>query len=190
MHEITKDFSFCYSHRVWSQTVDDEFTCGRRPKCRHIHGHEGNVSITLDGDIQEDGMLLDFTWLQWFKHWIDEYVDHKFIVDVNDPLLDEIVGLDDPHRIMTYTQQLPLTEGAGNLPAFRFDPQDEDSLGPVLCGFVFVQFIPTSENLAAWVADIVAHKLSDRFSGHIYSVTVEWQETPTSVAKYTRSLNG
>ena len=42
MHwKISKEFEFCYGHRVWSQTLNTEFSLDGCLKCRHLHGHQG-----------------------------------------------------------------------------------------------------------------------------------------------------
>ena len=46
--EISKEFDFCYGHRVWSQTLNIDFSLDACLKCRHIHGHEGKVIVYLE----------------------------------------------------------------------------------------------------------------------------------------------
>ena len=48
MHwKISKEFEFCYGHRVWSQTLDTEFSLDGCLKCRHLHGHQGKILVYL-----------------------------------------------------------------------------------------------------------------------------------------------
>ena len=46
---ISKDFNLCYGHRVWTQLLKESH-CAKGDsscKCKHLHGHEGKVTISL-----------------------------------------------------------------------------------------------------------------------------------------------
>ena len=76
---IDKQFSFCYSHRVWSQELKEDFcaTGDNQCKCRHWHGHEGLVHVFLEGDTLERGMVTDFKHLGWLKNFLDDQVNDQ-----------------------------------------------------------------------------------------------------------------
>ena len=94
MHwKISKEFDFCYGHRVWSQTLNPEFSLDSCLKCRHLHGHQGKILVYLEADELHNGMVTDFKHLNWFKQFIDDVLDHKFILDVNDPLFSTLLPL-------------------------------------------------------------------------------------------------
>jgi len=86
---IDKSFDWCYGHRVWSQELNAEFTAdeGTCLACRHLHGHQGKLKVMLEGDELERGMVTDFKHLGWMKNFIDDVLDHKFIMYINDPLI-------------------------------------------------------------------------------------------------------
>ena len=86
MWEISKEFDFCYGHRVWSQSLNVEFSLDSCLMCRHLHGHQGKVIVYLKSDSLKSGMVTDFKHLNWFKKFLDDVIDHKFIIDINDPL--------------------------------------------------------------------------------------------------------
>ena len=44
---ISKEFDFCYGHRVWSQELDIEFALDDCLVCRHLHWHQGKIIIHL-----------------------------------------------------------------------------------------------------------------------------------------------
>jgi 6-pyruvoyltetrahydropterin/6-carboxytetrahydropterin synthase len=79
MYSVTREFTFCYGHRL----VDYD------GKCRHLHGHNGKAVITLAADrLDHLGMVLDFTRLkQVVGGWIDEALDHKMLLHKEDPAL-------------------------------------------------------------------------------------------------------
>ena len=84
--KIDKQFSFCYGHRVWSQKLHGEYceSGDTSCKCRHIHGHEGLVHLFLEAGELERGMVTDFKHLGWLKNFLDDNLDHKFIIDLNE----------------------------------------------------------------------------------------------------------
>jgi len=186
---IDKSFDWCYGHRVWSQELNADFTGseGTCLACRHLHGHQGKLKVMLEGNELERGMVTDFKHLGWMKNFIDDVLDHKFIMDINDPLL--------PHEVpelIHYPYKSGTGEGPGDL---KLDLDkciycDEGYWVPDLKrlnvpqavyekyeGMVFVDFVPTSENLSAWLLKIAQKKMSQI---DVKVVAVEFWETPKS----------
>lgn len=63
----------------------------RHEKCSRLHGHGYIVRLRLDGEIGQDGMVMDFAVLKKkLKAMIDEF-DHRVIL----PTLSEIVKITD-----------------------------------------------------------------------------------------------
>jgi len=178
-YTIDKSFDFCYGHRVWSQELNSDFTENSNNclACRHLHGHQGKVKIFLSSEILMKGMVTDFKHLGWFKNFLDDTLDHKFIMDINDPLI--------PYEVPDYVNQngklnlrkclyktehyyIPnLTELSTNNQAVREKYE----------GMIFVDFVPTSENLTSWLFEIVKEKMK---SLDINVIAVEYWETPKS----------
>lgn len=180
--EITKSFSGCYGHRVWNQQLNSEYSIDNKLVCRHLHGHEALINVTLEGEILEKGMVTDFKHLGWFKKFVDEVIDHKFIFDLNDPLLKYEIPI-------LFSEQ-------GNLDSIKLQinnqlyystikPEVFESLSKPLQekyeGFIFVTFVPTSENLAKWCFDVVNDKM--KLIG-VKTKSVEFYETPKSRSLY------
>lgn len=88
MFFVSREFSFCYGHRL----------LGHPGKCRHPHGHNGRAVITLSmPELNENGMVVDFTDLKGtIGRWIDENLDHKMILSAADPLLPLLQSLGEP----------------------------------------------------------------------------------------------
>ena len=94
MYQIDKTFNFCYGHRVWTQDLIEDY-CAKndcQTKCKHLHGHEGSVRVFLEAEELKRGFVTDFKHLGWLKDFINAYLDHKFVVDLNDPAANQIVG--------------------------------------------------------------------------------------------------
>ncbi len=82
---ITKRLEFDAGHRL----------VGHESKCANLHGHRyaAEVSIKLLGDADLDavGRVVDFSVVKAvFGKWIDDILDHAFIVNEADPLLEVI----------------------------------------------------------------------------------------------------
>lgn len=187
---IDKSFDWCYGHRVWSQELNADFTGseGTCLACRHLHGHQGKLKVMLEGDQLERGMVTDFKHLGWMKNFIDDVLDHKMIMDVEDPILahevPELIGGSIisgtgacPADGFNYNKCIEHPEGYWTP---RLDMLPEDTIQAVrekYEGLVFVNFVPTSENLSAWLLRVAREKMSKM---HIDVVAVEFWETPKS----------
>jgi 6-pyruvoyltetrahydropterin/6-carboxytetrahydropterin synthase len=186
MYTITKQFDFCYGHRVWSQTLNTEFSLDSCLACRHLHGHQARVIVYLQADTLVSGMVTDFKHLNWFKKWLDDVLDHKFIMDINDPLLVyEIPHLFDGHRNLKrdYLVKHAIDGGYYTLYLEKLDVLKYDSaLTEKYEGMVIVNFVPTSENLSSWLFDIVNERMKRLF---VKVSKVEFFETPKSRSIYT-----
>jgi 6-pyruvoyltetrahydropterin/6-carboxytetrahydropterin synthase len=79
MYRVTREFDFCYGHRLLNY----------EGKCRHLHGHNGRAVITLEADQLDDrGMLVDFSDIKnSVQRWVDENLDHNLLLCREDPIL-------------------------------------------------------------------------------------------------------
>ena len=173
MHRITKQFECDYGHRVHNQSLNKEYSIDECLVCRHLHGHRMNVAITLSAEKLTDGMVTDFKHLNWFKDFIDTVVDHKFIIDINDPLFEVITG------------RMPLEVQYQEYQGAKFGYFELHHSTPVvnehLESFVVVPFVPTSEELSKWFYNIVEARMAP-LGVEVDSVT--FKETPKSTAVY------
>ena len=175
MHwKISKEFDFCYGHRVWSQILNTEFSLDGCLKCRHLHGHQGKILVYLEAQELNNGMVTDFKHLNWFKQFLDDTLDHKFILDINDPLFSTLL----PH-INKY--DLIKFEEGYLLPDLNKLKDEESHIIELYEGYVIVDFVPTSENLSAWFLKIVQNKMKKI---NIKVSHVEFLETPKSKSTF------
>ena len=173
MYEIAKQFDFCYGHRVWNQELKEQYSLDSSCACRHLHGHQGTIIIYLQARELEKGMVTDFKHLNWFKKWLDETLDHKFIMDMNDPLrhfevpaAHNVEFIFNPGFNYFYLQRLE------HLPKYLIEKYE---------GLVFVPFVPTSENICKWFYDIVQKKMKPL---SIKVSRIQFFETPKSQSNY------
>jgi len=169
--EISKQFDFCYGHRVWSQTLDVEFSMDSCLACRHLHGHQGRLIVYLSSEKLVDGMVTDFHHLNWFKVFLDKTIDHKFIIDINDPLFETLLpDYKDKKNLLTCKENY-------KRPDLKILEGKPDHIFEMYEGYIIVDFVPTSENISTWLLKIVQEKMKK------IDVTVsriEFFETPKS----------
>ena len=112
-------------------------------------------------------------------------MDHKFIMDVNDPLFGVLIPTtdawdgepEDNPPIIWYA------EGYGMLNLKDYMPnQLKNGVNEFLEGMVFVRFVPTSENLSKWFFEIISEKMVPL---KVQVNSVRFNETPKSMAEYT-----
>jgi 6-pyruvoyltetrahydropterin/6-carboxytetrahydropterin synthase len=163
---VSKQIDFCFGHRVYTQELNTDFSIDGKCKCRHLHGHNGVILISCSGDHLEGGMVTDFKHFNWLKKFVDDVLDHKFIIGREDPLFHKIVpheynhlGLPDKYPwksvlLDDYDTNAKIIDP--NYYKFLTGKHMQD----VLEGFVSVDFVPTSENLCAWFYDLCKHKMS------------------------------
>lgn len=176
---IDKTFEFCYGHRVWTQSLNGSYANDLKCACRHLHGHEGKMQVFLTApSLDKTGMVTDFRHLEWLKRWINEYIDHQFIIDKNDPLFSKMLGV--MNLIPVYVTDTDFVAGyTVDLTHVKSDTPDYEYYE----GFFVVDFPPTSEHLSSWMAEIVDSKMKK------LGVTVhhiDWWETPKSRSVFYR----
>jgi 6-pyruvoyltetrahydropterin/6-carboxytetrahydropterin synthase len=197
-HIIDKSFSFCYGHRVHNQRLDTNFTDNGNAclACRHLHGHEGLIKVFLEEiipgeNVNATGMVTDFKHLGWFKNFIDDVLDHKLILDLEDPLNSENLMwlLDDDEEIdFKVLHEMPegfwipdMTKIYESMETFNWSPEENPKAQAIIEkyeGIVLVNFVPTSENIAGWLLEIAQKKMKEL--PNIRVKAVEYWETPKS----------
>lgn len=171
MWEISKEFDFCYGHRVWSQSLNTEFSLDSCLMCRHLHGHQGKIIVYLKSDSLQSGMVTDFKHLNWFKKFLDDILDHKFIIDINDPLFSTLIPNIDKKDLITFKEGYKIV----NTTHFKSEILE------LYESYIIVDFVPTSENLSAWFLKIVQDKMKKI---EIKVSKIEFLETPKSKSTF------
>jgi len=187
MYQISKSFDFCYGHRVYSQNPDERLSLSPECPCHRLHGHQGKITIRLQArELDDRDFVLDFKELAFVKRFINENLDHRFILSTNDPFFEQLTGMS--FIDFTYERQsiylhpeLETTRIVG----WKFS-RDSIESNPMLESFFVVSFNPTSENLASWIFNGVQEALD---KAHILNCIVQevvWSETPKTEARWIR----
>ena len=92
MFRVSRAIDFCYGHRLLNYNG----------KCKHLHGHNGRAIITIQAPRLDDrGMVLDFSDIkQVVSRWIDQHLDHRMLLDRNDPAVPALEKLGEPMFLM------------------------------------------------------------------------------------------
>ena len=92
MFRVSRELDFCYGHRLLNYPG----------KCRHLHGHNGRVLITFEASgLDSQGMVLDFHQIkQTINRWIDDHLDHRMILNREDPVASLLQQHDEPLFLM------------------------------------------------------------------------------------------
>ena len=192
---IDKSFDYCYGHRVWSQTLDPKYSLDSCLACRHLHGHQGKVKLFLGANNLKHGMVTDFKHTNIFKKWLDDTLDHKFIIDMNDPLFEDLAGdlclseknkrtFDDLMVTVNTEYNFAIPDLEQLMALNVWDELRDDQKQAIFEkyeGIIIVDFIPTSENICKFIYD-VANKMLNELG--IDVVAVEYWETPKSHCRY------
>lgn len=191
MYCIDKEFHWEMGHRVWSQKLNTEFSIDGACICRNLHGHSYRGKIGISASSLNNGMVTDFKHLNFVKEIIDTYLDHKFMIDRNDPLFNTIFAeyeniaktpecaytIKDFHGFFKYVDAPHLGE------IFRFQPEELEHIE----SFVVVDFVPTSENICKFLYEIIEFKMSEFLAEQGAKLEfVELWETPKSHCRYSR----
>ena len=183
MYHIDRTFDFCYGHRVWNQQLNEKYSIDNACVCRHVHGHQGLLKVGLSSAELKDGMVTDFKHLNCIKKLVDNLLDHKFIMDINDPLFSNLFQEIDPQTDIewVFSKENERLYGTINLHKFV---NVEKHIFEKLEGLVVVNFVPTSENLCKFFGKIAKDSLVGLLDDRIKLSYVEFWETPKSHCVY------
>ncbi len=83
-----------------------EIDCGHRllkheGKCRNVHGHRYVFEVTVGAHALDDvGRVIDFSLIKSVVGgWLDEHLDHGFIAEQGDPIIEWLEANDQKHLI-------------------------------------------------------------------------------------------
>lgn len=178
---IDKEFSFEMGHRVWAQKLDHEhLSISTECACKHLHGHSYTIKVFLGSDtLDQSSMVTDFKNLNFMKKFVDDVLDHKFMIDINDPNFTLITGVSmDLHPAVEELRKRVTGERWVNLndviPGVDAQTQLHRN------SFVIVDFVPTSENICRYLKEYAQGVIKD-----VATVTaLELWETKKSHCRY------
>jgi 6-pyruvoyltetrahydropterin/6-carboxytetrahydropterin synthase len=104
--KIAKEFKWEMGHRL-------PFHDG---PCKNLHGHTYRMRIEIEGELMDNGMVLDYYDLKQMVLPIIDELDHSFVVDSTDQvMIDFLESNEMKHKIIDYFST------AENLTTFMID---------------------------------------------------------------------
>ena len=83
----TIDMNFEAAHKLVAKDKADEVNLNWYGKCSNLHGHNYKIFVTVQGDIQENGMILNFVKIKdVVREKIIKVYDHVMINDLFDEI--------------------------------------------------------------------------------------------------------
>ena len=172
--EIDKEFHFEMGHRVWAQKLNHvELSISTDCACKHLHGHSYSIKVFLGSDtLDHSEMVTDFKNLNFMKQFVDDVLDHKFMIDINDPNFNMITS--------SHMPKVEDFKNFTNLGNYNWVGLTE-GMQLHYNSFVLVDFVPTSENICKYLFEYAQSRIGD-----VATVTaVELWETKKSHCRYT-----
>lgn len=164
---VTKEVEWDMGHRVPNH----------HSKCRNPHGHRYKLQVTLEGPlvskpgVSSEGMVIDFGDLKdVMVKKVHDIFDHSMLIYAGDKKLLSCFNLDSMYR----------EEIEGLLST---DMYQVISLMDHEWKMNMSSFVPTAENLSAYIFWTMEHYLRDDEHG-VKVLEVRLFETPTSVATF------
>jgi len=137
-------------------------------QCEPLHGHNYDVTVEVEGELTEDGWVIDFGALKSMARGLCQELDHKFLLQRD-------------------SNALQIDEGMSNWKV-RFRER----------GWVFpksdIVALPiensTAEQLARWFAGRLRDALVARGATNVTSIAVGVEEMPGQAGWWTEKLGG
>lgn len=170
---IDKEFSWEGGHRVWAQELTrPDLSIETECACKHLHGHSYSMKVFLGAnELDQSSMVTDFKNLNFMKKFVDSVLDHKFMIDINDPNFEIITGV--------HPSLVSKANNFSNLTDFVLNTKDPAKLLHYT-SFVLVDFVPTSENICKYLKLYA----QERIGNFAKVVAVELWETKKSHCRF------
>lgn len=91
--KIAKEFNWEMGHRL----------AFHEGKCRNLHGHSYKMLLELEGDVNSNGMLIDYYDVKKIIDPVIENLDHAFLVKSDDKdLIEALTTLNSKHVVINF----------------------------------------------------------------------------------------
>lgn len=135
-------------------------------KCERLHGHNYGVLVEIEGALNEDSLVFDFTILKRMTREICQQLNHRFLLPLYNPHL-ELLATEDAWEIHFRGKH------------YVFPRSDVIEL-PIDNS--------TAERLAEYICHELCTQLVDYETAHLHTILVGVEEAPTQMAYYRRSF--
>lgn len=130
----------------------------KHDKCARIHGHNYEIEVEVEGDLDENNMLIDFGPFKASISSMIKELDHRVLLPAKNPDL----------KIETDQKQYKVTTCEGKY--YRFPKED-------------VVLVPLEATTVELLSKFLHDKIKIKYPQ--FKITVTMSETPTSIVSYT-----
>jgi 6-pyruvoyl tetrahydropterin synthase/QueD family protein len=136
-------------------------------KCERLHGHNYGVLVEIEGTLNADKLVFDFTVLKRLTREVCQRLNHRFLLPLHNPHL-QLAETPDAWEIQFQAKR------------YVFPRSDVIELA-----------IDNSsaERLAEYICDELYRMLAEFDTSNLHTIMVGVEEAPTQMAYYHRSLH-
>src|SRR5258708_7470580 len=135
-------------------------------KCERLHGHNYGVLVEIEGTLNDDHLVFDFTILKRLTREICRALNHRFLLPLHNPHLQLTASVDSWEIEFQARRYVLPRSDVVELPI------DNSS----------------AERLAEYVCDELCRMLKEYDIANLQTIMVGVEEAPTQMAYYRRSL--
>jgi 6-pyruvoyltetrahydropterin/6-carboxytetrahydropterin synthase len=78
--KLTQTFYFEAAHTLSNRKVG----CYDSLQSQNIHGHTYHVHLSINGELNKDGMVMDFDLIKYDVNYLKSLLDHQFLNEIED----------------------------------------------------------------------------------------------------------
>lgn len=90
--KVTRTFFYSWGHRLLNVISP----------CQRLHGHNWQIDVTIDGWLNETGMVIDFSELQEKLHPVFAEFDHYFVLCKDDKLVPILQAANEEIKVVEF----------------------------------------------------------------------------------------
>lgn len=139
-------------------TIASAHMLAKHDKCARIHGHNYFIEVEIEGELNEENMIIDFSEFKSRVNKIIKKYDHKVLIPFNSKNFN--IGIND--------EQVTVSSCDGKV--YRLPRED-------------VEFLPLESTTVELLSKFIHNLIKEEYPQ--FTITVIMSETPTSVAIYT-----
>jgi 6-pyruvoyltetrahydropterin/6-carboxytetrahydropterin synthase len=136
-------------------------------KCERLHGHNYGVLVEIEGTLNEDNLVFDFTVLKRLTREICQKLNHRFLLPLHNSHL-QLAATLDAWEIQFQDKRYVFPRG--DVVELAIDNSTAERLAEYICSELIVMLVPY---------DI----------SHLHTIMVGVEEAPTQMAYYHRPLH-
>jgi 6-pyruvoyl tetrahydropterin synthase/QueD family protein len=136
-------------------------------KCERLHGHNYGVLVEIEGTLNEDNLVFDFTVLKRLTREICQKLNHRFLLPLHNSHL-QLAATPEAWEIRFQDKRYVFPRG--DVVELPIDNSTAERLAEYICSELIVMLVPY---------DI----------SHLHTIMVGVEEAPTQMAYYRRPLH-